>query len=194
MIEKLDFDSFYEKMTHEIDGCSFELFLHGYRVDNNGIKKVCNCSSLKSVDYLFKSENYYLMLEFSDLIRQHSTSLERIKSLQECNLDRDYKKRLIKEEHKKITQELRDKFLSTSTIIDQINMFFTSIPEQIKTAKKNIIIVIAPIVDNLYLDSADIIRLLDRWKNSLITSIPDSLLPRLNIIDIHQFHLSHPQS
>lgn len=193
MIEKLDFDLFYEKMIHEIDGCSFELCLHGYRVDNNGIKNACNCSSLKSVDYLFKSENYYLMLEFSDLIRQHSTSLERIKSLQECNLDKDYKKRLIKEEHKKIIQELRDKFLSTSTIIEQINMFFTSIPEQIKTAKKNIIIVIAPIVDNLYLDSADIVRLLDRWKNCLITSIPDSLLPRLNIIDIHQFHSSHPQ-
>lgn len=191
MTEKLNFDSYYEKMIHEIDGCSIDLCLNGFRVDNNGIKRACNCSSLKSVDYLFEKENHYLMLEFSDLVRQHHASLELINSLKECNLAQQKKKTLIKEAHKKIVQELRDKFISTSLIIDQINVFFSSVPEKIETAKKNIIIVIAPTLNNPYMDSADIVRLLDCWKNDLITAIPDNLLPKLNFLDIHQFHLNH---
>lgn len=125
------------KVTLEILNPEFDMTTppkkKGYKVDGkHGIKKICGLSNLKSVDYLLHKEQPCI-IEFSDLIRQLINQNDEIKQIKSSNIPQRLKLKLIKEFHRKLGKELREKFKDTITILNHIPNHFTNIPNWFST-------------------------------------------------------------
>lgn len=132
-----DWDSFREKLEHEINSCSISIDAQGYRVDAKkgkpeGIRDHCcpetkDNPRLKSCDYFYLHEQKFFCIEFSDLHRQY---IDRDAKFQKINglanrllieqLPREDRRELLKEvkglkvftQVKRVIQQLRSVPLS----------------------------------------------------------------------------------
>lgn len=177
-----DWDSFKEKLEHEIESCSVSLEVDGYRVDEKrgkpkGIRDHC-CPTTeenptpKSCDYFYLYENKFFCIEFSDLMRQYENenkTYQGLKAKQENKAERKMLKRTQPESI--LLDEYRNKICDTDYLL---RIMYTSSPQLINNLPKESLpkyfFVVWHIKDGLSdIDVARFSSLLeDKLKNKLI--------------------------
>ncbi|MBN5273465.1 hypothetical protein JY490_05565 [Serratia marcescens] len=183
-----NFNDFFEKMDHEFRNIEIEHDKSGYRVDKTGIKHHCKYNELKSVDYLYEQENKLCLVEFSDLARQHLSVLDRVRMLNESNLDKSQRKQYIKGLHKEISSEMRTKYLHSLSILTRMPDCIKDVPEWAQRNKGKLLIVVAPTSEDISdEDKTDIVRVLEKLKDDLTRSIPDDLFVSVKVVAVHSF-------
>ena len=183
-------NDFLELMDHEFGEIGIELGVYGLKVDgdNNGLKQHCNLNKLKSVDYIYKENNKFPLIEFSDIYRQQNAILAEIDQLKSCDLSRSLRTDLVKERHKKILSELVQKFKDTLTIISKLHNHISDIPENLQNQSQEYRIVYAPFHPEIAEDKKqDLVRFLDRLKDNITTAIPNEMCERVRVIHIANF-------
>lgn len=185
---RASFNDFFEKMDHEFRFIEIEHDKSGYRVDRTGIKHHCKYNELKSVDYLYEQENKLCLVEFSDLARQHLSIIDRVKSLNECNLDKNERKLYIKGLYREISSEMRTKYLHSLNILTKMPECLDDVPEWAQKRKAKLWIVVAPTPDEISEEhKTDIVRVLEKLKDDLTRSIPDDLFVSVKVFSVHSF-------
>ncbi|WP_267248514.1 hypothetical protein [Yersinia sp. Marseille-Q5920] len=183
-----DFENFAEEMDHEFKSIDVKINKIGYKVDGEGIKYHCKFNEIKSVDYFHNIEDKLHLVEFSDLAMQHTCILQRIKKIKDCDLDKKEKILHIKELHKAIISEMRQKYIDSLTILRYMPKNISNIPAWAVVEKGNYIVIVAPTNDNVEASvKSDIVRILDKLKNDLTTSIPDELFVGVKVVKIDSF-------
>lgn len=186
---KMCISSFQETMDHEFsDFPNLKVNKLGYKVDgNSGIKKHCNCNDLKSVDYFCETDgSSYLMVEFSDLVKQDHQIQTKLSSIQTSDLDRPLKKELRKFYFKQIHQELTTKFKDSFSIVGimkDVKSNLDNIPKDFNE-KPKYLVVVAPIESHPEEKKIDVIRLIDEIQNKLTNSLPKQLYLSVKVVPL----------
>lgn len=167
--------TFLEPINHEMPNfCDIAISREAYKVDGEyGIKIHCHEQELKSVDYYDDHPNKgFIYLEFSDLIAQDNQIKAKLEQIQNSNLPKALNKEIRKQYYKVIHQELVQK------IKDSVYLRNLIMPKHIENIPSTFsdlgmyVVVIAPIEVG---KKADIARCIDRWKQSILTSIPKDM-------------------
>lgn len=188
MTERTCISTFSELMDHEFPNSEIVISLDGYKVDgNSGLKRHCNCNSLKSVDYFRDcSQRGFLMIEFSDLVKQDAQIAEKIQQINGCNLNRTLKRELKKQYYKEIHQELVNKCKDSHSIVNVANDVLDNIPESFSNIPKYIVVV-APLSDLDESRQTDVMRLIDTIKTKLSQALPQHLYTTVHVLPLERF-------
>ncbi|EEZ81273.1 hypothetical protein VMC_38530 [Vibrio alginolyticus 40B] len=188
MTKKTCISTFSELMDHEFVDCNLKLDIQGYKVDgNNGVKKHCNCNTLKSVDY-FRDCNRrgFLMIEFSDLVQQDHQITEKIQKITDSNLAPSLKKEIKKQYYKAIHQELVGKCKDSHSIVQVASTLLNNVPSNFSNTPKYVVVV-APISDLDEGKKTDVIRLIDTIKTKLSQALPKHLYSTVHVLPLEKF-------
>ncbi|WP_436873221.1 hypothetical protein [Acinetobacter haemolyticus] len=167
--------TFLEDIDHEMPSyCHMSTNREAYKVDGTrGIKVYCGEQELKSVDYYDDHpEKGFIYLEFSDLIAQDNQIKVKLEKIQESDLPKELNKEIRKQYYRVIHQELVQK------IKDSVYLRNLIMPNHVKnipdtfTEIGKYVVVIAPIEEG---KKADVARCIDRWKQSILNSIPKDM-------------------
>lgn len=142
----MSLDKFIETMDHEFGEIGITLSAYGYKVDSdaNGLKKQCRLNQLKSVDYIYPKNSKFPLIEFSDIARQYENIKNDSDKIANCDLDCKTKKRIIKDRNKIIHSELVQKFKDTITLINNLHIYVTDIPDDLQNNSLPYYVVVAP--------------------------------------------------
>lgn len=181
--------AFQEKMDHEFDDFpDLKLNALGYKVDGkSGIKKHCKCNDLKSVDYFREiNDSSYVMVEFSDLVKQDNQIKAKLASIKASDLDKPLKKELRKKYFKEIHQELTSKFKDSFSIVgimkdDKSNL--ENVPKSFDDTPRYLVVV-APIGNQPEEKRIDVVRLIDEIQNKLTNSLPKQLYLSVKVVPL----------
>lgn len=167
--------TFLEPIDHEMPTCcNIKTNREAYKVDgNHGIKVHCCERELKSVDYFDDHpDKGFIYLEFSDLIAQDNQIKVKLEQIQNSDLPKELNIELRRSFYKVIHQELVQK------IKDSVYLRNLIMPNHVKNIPSTFseigkyVVVIAPIEEG---KKADIARCIDRWKQSILNSIPKDM-------------------
>lgn len=181
---------FLEKFNHEFT--DVEAINHdrkAYKIDGeNGIKKYCKLQELKSVDYYEDHcKHGFLIIEFSDLIKQNEGLNLKISALKNSNVDKKEKTLLLKTYFNTINRELVDKFKDTQIITSKIGVHLENIPASFNNTAEYIIVV-APLSTTIEKGKRiEILRFLDTLKDKVSQALPKQLYSRVKIIPLNTF-------
>lgn len=167
--------TFLEPINHEMPSHSEIITKRdAYKVDGKqGIKVHCREPELKSVDYFDDHpDKGFIFLEFSDLIAQDDQIKVKLEEIQKSNLPKELnveiRKQFYKIIHQELVQKIKDSVYLRNLImpkhVENIPITFNQIGKYV--------VVIAPIEDG---KKADIARCIDRWKQSILNSIPKDM-------------------
>lgn len=167
--------TFLEPIDHEMPNfCDISTSREAYKVDGkHGIKIYCREQELKSVDYYDDHpEKGFIYLEFSDLIAQDNQIKVKLEKIQNSNLPKELNKEIRKQYYKLIHQELVQK-IKDSVYLRNLIMpnHIENIPSTFSEVGRYVV-VIAPIEDG---KKADIARCIDRWRQSILASVPKDM-------------------
>jgi len=176
-------NEFLENMNHEMPGVSITLTQKGYRCDGTGFKHYCGMNNLKSVDYIYAKPEKYPLIEFSDLEAQFLLLLDKAKSIKTSNLPKKQAFELYKKEINTIPNELKEKYLGTKQILQKLDKHFSDVPESLKNTDVLYIILKSPIKIN----TNEFSRVLEKWKSSIMQSIPKCMYTEIVFIFIEEF-------
>lgn len=188
---KKDIAEFIQPLDHEFTNVATKLTEQGYKIDgDNGIKKHCDLHNLKSADYFYVAErknNRFYVLEFSDLLRQREQIAQVISELKQSDLDKSTRTTLVKEQHKKMTKELVEKYKDSLHIVNQIDQYLTQIPDSFSQSTHHYLIVVPPL-DSLPIEQAVVLaKILDEIKNKVTQAIPEQLYTSVSLITLDKF-------
>lgn len=159
----------------------------GFRIDKEGIKKHCNLSELKSVDYFEDhTEKGFLLIEFSDLFKQDDRVQSDIESLNACNLDKRQKKQLKKQYYREIHQELVKKFKDSRLIATDLPNHFINIPTSFANEAQFVIVLPSFEIQGKR-TKAEIARFVDILKDKVISSLPRHYFSSVSVIPLDIF-------
>lgn len=181
---------FLEQFNHEFpDVEAIYNERKAYRIDGeNGIKKHCQLQGLKSVDYYEDhSRHGFLMVEFSDLIKQNEGLNLKISALRKSDIDKKEKNLLLKTYFNTINRELVDKFKDTQLITSKISVHLKNIPAAFSNTAE-FIIVVAPLSNTIDKGKRiEILKFLDTLKDKVSQALPKQLYSRVKIMPLNSF-------
>ncbi|MDK9683996.1 hypothetical protein [Pseudoalteromonas shioyasakiensis] len=178
---------FAEIMDHEFpEHNDIKIQKTGFKVDGDvGIKVYCKLNQLKSVDYFHDcNKDGLVYIEFSDLFRQSNQLKNEETKLKGSNLDKEHKRKLLTELHKKINSELQTKFKDSLHIMRSTIETFTDIPDSFKENSGQYVIIVAPLNGESKVEMA---KLMDQWKNNITSALPRNLFTRIKILPLENF-------
>ncbi|GIA79505.1 hypothetical protein VCSRO40_2358 [Vibrio cholerae] len=187
-MRKTSINSFFEKMDPEFESGHITLDKQGYKVDGHtGIKKHFNFDGQKSVDYFHCCSNRgFMLIEFSDLMRQDEQLKFRIKSIKKSNLENSEKRKQIKSLLKTIHQELNLKYKDSLTILSSAIDEFCDVPEEFSSLPR-FVVVIAPDLSDCKSKQIEIVRFIDELQNKIRPLIPHTICRQVNVICLNSF-------
>lgn len=189
MTDKRDIAEFLETMDHEFPNIELQVNKAGYKVDgNDGIKKQCGLNNLKSVDYFYLYDRKFFVIEFSDFLRQRIAILNDVEAIKETTLDKNQKKRLVKEHHKKIHKELVEKYKDSVHILNLMGRYSDQIPAEFAEQGRAFLIVVPPILQHLPpAKRVQMLRYLKELRDKVSQAIPDDIYQTVKLVFVDQF-------
>lgn len=178
--------NFLEEIDHEIpDYSNLKVNRNAYRVDGNeGIKVHCQLNAMKSVDYYEDHQKKgFLIVEFSDLIKQDNEIALKIQELKDSNLDKRLKIEIRKRYYNDINRELVQKFKDSLQIKNLMYTHITNIPQSF-SGLADFVVVIAPFDQH---NRIDVIRFMDQLKTKLYTGLSKSLVKKIHVVPLNDF-------
>ncbi|MBB1411159.1 hypothetical protein [Pseudoalteromonas sp. SG44-17] len=180
-------NKFLEAMDHEFpEHSKIKIPKSGFKVDGEiGIKVYCKLHELKSVDYFHECDNEGLLyIEFSDLFRQSNQLKKQETEIKGSDLDKSYKRRLLKELHKTINSELLSKYKDSLHIMNSVRDKLSDIPASFAVEAGQYVIIVAPLNKN---NKVEMSRLMDQWKNNIMSALPNDFFTRVKILPLENF-------
>lgn len=180
-------NKFLEAMDHEFPlHQEISILKEGFKIDGKaGIKVFCKLHELKSVDYFHECNiDGLLYVEFSDLFRQSNQLKEQETEIKGSNLDKSYKKQLLKDLHKKINSELLSKFKDSLHIMRKAKISLKDIPASFNSDIGQYVIIVAPLTAH---NKHEMCRLMDQWKSNITSALPNELFTRVKFIPLEKF-------
>lgn len=187
------FNDFLEPMDHEFTSIELQLNKVGFKVDGNnkGIKFHCGLNQLKSVDYIYQKKDNFPLVEFSDIGRHQNNIILKIKELEQSNLDRKTRTSLVKEQHRKIHNELVQKYKDTLIIINLLHDHFSDVPDNLKITRFHYYIVVPPLHKEIEEYKIDVVRFLDDLESKITLAMPEQIYERVQVVLIGIFATNH---
>ncbi len=180
---------FLEEMQHEFpEHNGIEVNRAGFKVDGQGIKYHCKLNTLKSVDYFEVNDKHgFVLVEFSDLLRQNEQIEKTIKDIKESNITPCQRTKLIREQYKKINQELVSKYKDSITLNKLMHSSVENIPPELNSVGKYVVVVTPQDKSLPNSTQMDIHRFLDTLKDKIRNSIPKELYTSVVVLHLDTF-------
>jgi len=177
--------TFLEEIDHEFqDFREFKVNRKAYRVDRNGIKAYCQLNAMKSVDYYEDHQNKsFLVVEFSDLIKQDQQIALKVQELLDSNLDKRLKTEIRKNYYNEINRELIQKYKDSLHIKNTMSTCIKNIPQSFNGIA-DFVVVVAPIDEK---NRIDIVRFIEQLKAKLCTGLSKGMVKNIHIVPLDHF-------
>lgn len=181
------FNDFSERMEHEFRDLELSLIVFGFKVDGEGLKKYCKLNELKSVDYIYKENNKFYLIEFSDLATQRNDNLKNIDYIKSSLKENKALLKKQKEtEYNEINRELVQKYKDTLIIASTLKNYLSDFPSDLRLNKYCVIY--APFHKEVEENrKVEITRFLDMLQSKITQAIPDEIFCGVKVIPIEKF-------